>query len=279
MSAFQIEGFTDSSPAKEAGLQLGDILLAVNGEEFDSIDDLVAGISQKGGGFTVSFYRNGRQFDAEIKGERLGCSLVRQAVPESVVQAKRDAESEARANRDAEAKKGMTQEEIAIQEGRLISCPTCGGVVSVNASSCPKCGEVILRNAAPTEVSEKSGTSPLAIAGIGLGVFVATLLLMVSIIKDGSSDSVSPTYSGSNGFSFSRLVSRLEATGASTTSVSEHLPYNTCLTQLEVVKGKYPLAREMSLGDVGRILRIQANDGAILVTCSKPDQRIVLTKS
>ncbi len=189
MSAFQIEGFAANSPAMEAGLQLGDILLEIDGQQFDSIDDLNSAIPESSNSFSVLVYRNGRQFNAELRGHVLGCSLVRQAVPESVVQAKRDAVLELIALKSKGSPEEISQESDSVSV-RLVKCSTCGASVSTNAKFCPSCGEVDFIKAVNVGSVQalSSKESELSKAGnvfVGLLGISSLVILMFAILTGG----------------------------------------------------------------------------------------------
>ncbi|OOV86115.1 M50 family metallopeptidase [Oceanospirillum linum] len=138
--------------------------------------------------------------------------------------------------------------------------------------------------------NKKSGLSFLQITLFCFYTFLVTVILTFIYLKISdpkpsaqvSKPTASPTKSfDPYSFSLADMVKRLESATASGTvkSVSEYMPYNSCLAQQEALKDKFGTVRVSKIGDQARILRIPTRDGAFLVTCSKPDEKIVLTRS
>ncbi|WP_328397590.1 M50 family metallopeptidase [Nocardia sp. NBC_00416] len=61
---------TGQGPAQRAGLQRGDVVTAVNGEEVDTWDEFQTSTQQQNGPFTYTIERNGQTMDVEVVPER-----------------------------------------------------------------------------------------------------------------------------------------------------------------------------------------------------------------
>ncbi|MBE0508122.1 MAG: PDZ domain-containing protein [Marinospirillum sp.] len=80
MAALQVEHVESGSPAEQAGIQLGDIIISVNDQHPETVDELIAiGKSKKV--FNLVIFADGKEKTVTVEGERLGCKLARTAAP------------------------------------------------------------------------------------------------------------------------------------------------------------------------------------------------------
>lgn len=78
MSGAVVKSVDDNSPAEEAGLQVNDIITAIDGKTVSSSSDLESIISgaETGDLIVVTVYRNGETFDVEVTvGEQMQSAL------------------------------------------------------------------------------------------------------------------------------------------------------------------------------------------------------------
>lgn len=169
-------------------------------------------------------------------------------------------------------------------------CTQCGHALENEAKFCANCGVKVQpksdlnqqgmsgatgSSAGSSKDTAKVARGMIAFGSIGLALLVITMLW--SFIPSSPSSSSATT----NGTRYERLSSIPTSSSSNNQvqSTSKSMSFESCLQSIQVMANQYGAPTNVIETTIMRTVRFHASDGSVLVTCSKPDQKMVITRS